>query len=161
MVTGGPWTCYRTRRLFIIIKWNNNNNILPLAAGLLCVSPSRMPFLRNIHRQTALSHGSNCHHLWAMNLSWTSKFSVTDHAGPWTHELRCSRCHWSHPMNLWSKWYSIWILEQRHPLWKDSTSLTLGLLAPLHVESLPSEGRRLPTVSNQIEDQTWSLIQNQ
>ena len=67
-VTGGPWTCCQTRHLFIIIEWNININVLPLAVGLLCVWRSQMPFLHNIHKQTALFHGSNCHHLWAMNL---------------------------------------------------------------------------------------------
>jgi len=42
----------------------------------------------------------------------------------------------------------------------DSTQLTLELLAPLHVESLPSEGRRLPTVSYRIDDQTWSPVED-
>ena len=86
-VTGGPWTCYQTRCLFIIIKWNININILLFVLGLLCVLCFQMPFLCNIHKPTALSHGSNCHHLWAMNLSWTWKISITDHAighTPWT-----------------------------------------------------------------------------
>jgi len=47
------------------------------------VSCSWMPSLHNIHKQTAIFHGSNCHHLWAMNLSWTWKNSVTDHT-PWS-----------------------------------------------------------------------------
>jgi hypothetical protein len=34
---------------------------------------------------------------------WTWKISVIDHTGLWTHELRYSRCHRSHPVNLWLK----------------------------------------------------------
>jgi len=102
---GGPWTCCQTRHLFIIIKCNININVLPLAAGLLCVMLLDAIFTQYPQANSHISWvklSSFMSHELVMNL----KISVTDHAGLWTHELRCSRCHGSHPMNLWSKWYS-------------------------------------------------------